>query len=58
MVKISCEYVGDWENSYPLYRADDLVSGFTAYGTTHHQAISNVLGLVKNWLDEMNNKNK
>jgi len=46
-MKIVCEPVTDWDNTYKMYRAKDEVTGLEAYGVTHEQAISNVLGLLQ-----------
>ncbi len=46
-MKITCtKLIQTWGNIYPLYEAVDAVTGFRAKGTTHIQAISNLLGLI------------
>lgn len=47
-MKITCERVGEW-GEYPLYLAQDVYLDLRAYGTSHYQAISNVLGLRQAW---------
>jgi hypothetical protein len=50
-LKVTCEKVGVW-GPYPLYEARDATTRLKATGTSHQQAISNLLGLIKGWQDE------